>query len=251
MRSHRVPIRTALLLPFVLLCGTANRAGAAPTGYNLFWDDCSLGAAQVDATDPCASEAGSHRLVMSLMPGEVLESVIGVNVVIRMVVDAPVLPDWWRLDGGGCRTGKLIGDYLIGIANPPFSCVPAWNAQVQGGVQMNLDLGGGLNRANILFVAGVPAPVTLDPGVSSEWYLGAISILRAGTATCSGCSVPACLVLNEMRIVRPAGYPGGDLILTSPALSAHATWQGGGAISCPGATPVRDRTWGQVKQLYR
>jgi hypothetical protein len=109
------------------------------------------------------------------------------------------------------------------------------------------------NRARIAWTAGVGVAdtVTIDPAVSSEWYLCAINILRSRTTTCAGCEVPACPVLNEVRVFRTAEDPRPSLFLRTPATSAHVTWQGGGGLSCPGAMPTRDRTWGQVKQMYR
>jgi len=67
--------------------------------------------------------------------------------------------------------------------------------------------------------------------------------------TCSGCLVPACIVLNSVKLAQPAGQ--GDAVIANPAASQHVTWQGGGTIECPGATPTQSNTWGQIKTLYR
>jgi len=66
---------------------------------------------------------------------------------------------------------------------------------------------------------------------------------------CPGCLNPACLVFNFCRLQEPAG--GLDITLTNPAVRQHVTWQGGGTIPCPGATPTQKGTWGSVKALYR
>ena len=82
-----------------------------------------------------------------------------------------------------------------------------------------------------------------------------LNILKGKTtgsppAGCPGCLQPACIVLNSIKLARPAGAPGGDVTLANAAVSSHVTWQGG-TPNCPGATPTQNTSWGQVKALYR
>jgi hypothetical protein len=44
-----------------------------------------------------------------------------------------------------------------------------------------------------------------------------------------------------------------EVRITAPLTSNFVTWQGGaiGGAGCPGATPAQNRTWGQVKSIYR
>lgn len=252
MRSRLLRFCVACLFLPGILGGAASRAAAAPTAYNLYWDDCSLGAARTDETHACDRDVGApHKMVASLMPGEILGGMTVVQGLIRMVVDGPALPDWWRTDAGGCRYGQMTGDGLIGSELPPFSCASPWPAAVLGGAVFSPTPSLGPNRANIFWILAAPETILFDPGVAPEWYLIEINLRRNRTTTCSGCEIPACLVLNEVRMTRPAGDPRGDLFLSAPALSGYVTWQGGGAINCPGATPARDRTWGQLKGMYR
>jgi hypothetical protein len=39
--------------------------------------------------------------------------------------------------------------------------------------------------------------------------------------------------------------------LTSAQGRQHVTWQGGGGVPCPAATPVKKSTWGSIKAIYR
>jgi hypothetical protein len=73
-------------------------------------------------------------------------------------------------------------------------------------------------------------------------YLG-----DANSGACAGCSTGACIVLNSVELVRLPGAIGGNVTLTTPG-SNFATWQAGAACV---TVPVRNRTWGQVKALYR
>ena len=58
-----------------------------------------------------------------------------------------------------------------------------------------------------------------------------------------------CIVFNSAALSEPAPAP--DAILSGPPTGGRnvITWQGAGA-NCA-AVPVRNRTWGQIKSLYR
>jgi hypothetical protein len=45
----------------------------------------------------------------------------------------------------------------------------------------------------------------------------------------------------------------GDNRIVNPLTGNFATWQGGaiGGAGCPAATPTQNKTWGQVKSIYR
>ena len=84
-------------------------------------------------------------------------------------------------------------------------------------------------------------------GVAS--VAGYNSLKTVGTDACGGCMVPVCLMLNLVRIAQPPGTPGGDIEVSNPLVSNYVTWQGASLFLC--LTPTVNRTWGQVKSLYR
>jgi len=69
---------------------------------------------------------------------------------------------------------------------------------------------------------------------------------------CAGCQTPACLVLNRVELLREFGSIPSSVALEAPGPDEAnlATWRSGAGASCA-AVPVRARTWGQVKSLYR
>src|SRR5262249_51563100 len=70
-----------------------------------------------------------------------------------------------------------------------------------------------------------------------------------GAGSCAGCLVPACLIFQSIKVTTPAHS--GDVLVSGPTApgSDTVTWQGSGA-DCS-LVPVKNRTWGQVKALYR
>ena len=99
--------------------------------------------------------------------------------------------------------------------------------------------------------AGTEAPVDLG----TEYYAFKATVTRTkstGTGSCAGCLAPACIVLNEIQLFQPLTL-GFDPQIFNPRDRNFATWQNpaGGPPGCPGTTPTQNKTWGQVKSLYR
>jgi len=218
----------------------------AQAGLNLSLGDCgSFGTTNV--TNLCTSNTGiAIGMVGSGMPPAGFDRVVACEGYIDVQTQAAVLSPWWTLDG--CRAGALSFnfDFLAG----PFSCNDFWGGGATGG--------GGIgpehtapNRFIIKLVTATPDEHVMDPGV--EHYLFKVNILRSktvGTGACAGCLEPACIVLNRLVINQPAGV--GDATITNPMFSNYVAYNGGTvAGGCPGATPSQNRTWGQVKSLYR
>ena len=55
-------------------------------------------------------------------------------------------------------------------------------------------------------------------------------------------------MLNEIRLDQPAGV--GDYRIFTPITQAYVTYAGG-IPNCLAVVPTQNRTWGQVKALYR
>lgn len=256
MRLHRLLI----VAGFVALSGIY---GAAPAAAQpepiLSWDDCRLGGGATNKNDPCDSNTGVNKLIVSLEPNGSIPQVNGVQGVLDVSFTGTV-PDFWHLQNGGARQGHIVGDAMVGESNAPFSCGNPWAAvgNQAGAVSFTLYPGGLPNFGRILFIAAIPGVTTLSGG---EQYLIAVNLLRGGSTTVPGCATPACLSLLSIRITRPAETPGGD-VWACPGTRSHVTWQGG-VSPCPNAldpgprlnpcspTPGSRSTWGSIKGLYR
>ena len=227
----------------------------AADGLYLTWNDCAaLGAGQSTQGFACDTDAGSHTLVCALTVGAPVDSVLGMEIVVDLQVAAAAMPDWWRFDAGGCRAGDLRADTNFG-GFP--TCVDPWQTLASGGV-LTYTVGmprGGAGQARIVIGLAVPSnqpPRALD--AVDMYYAARILIDDVGTSTCGGCTDAACLVLNSIllrRPLRPEGIPSADVLVTAVGAAGAnwASWQSSSA-NCM-AVPVKNRTWGAVKAIYR
>lgn len=234
------------LMQVVALCPPA----VAQSGINLSWDDCGAFGSE-SKTFACDTNAGSVAMVGSFaatLPPGVMAAAW--EMILDLQSAGTVLPDWWMFAGAGsCRTSALQAsfDFTSGLA----SCGDYFGGVTIGGISYQAGFGAA-NRARVQLVTLDPAGGTAVqppvPGV--EYYMFKLTILfdkTVGSGSCEGCGEGVCIVLNEVRFV---DLSQNDVILTAPLLRNHVTWQGG-IPDCPAATPVRNRTWGAVKSLYR
>lgn len=249
LSAPRAKIR-ALGLAFLVLMPPLCDAGE---GLFLTWNDCHIGSgASATRAFACDSEAGQHVLVCAVEMGTPVDSVLGVEVVIDVQHGDATLPDWWEFGWEGCQADELKADVDFGSA-----CTNVWPPQVAGGL-LSYTVGaprGGSNQARIRAALSVLSSQALAFNTGEIYYAARVVIANTKTLSCLGCSGTACLVLNSIilkRPLRPPGAPTGDVTLTTPGAGNGnwARWQGVSAGDCQ-AVPVRNRTWGQVKALFR
>ena len=221
---------------------------------NLSWDDCGANGAALRAF-ACDTNLGVNTLVGSFVPGAFVDSMTALQAVIDVQVLGPNLPAWWGLGAGFCRPASLLPGF--DFTSGPFNCHDYW----QGGA-----VGGGRatpagNRLRIEVVAALPLSDSrvVDLDDNTEVYAFKVSINNAkstGDGACTGCDVGACIVLNHVEVGTITGGQYLTFFLTLPGDRVDVTWQCPGLVTTVGClldctTPARDRTWGQVKQLYR
>lgn len=227
------PATPALLL--TLLAPSAAHA----QGINLAWDDCTLGSFVHDKSDACNSDVGApHKLVISLDPQGVIANVNGAQGIVDFQFDSGAVPDFWRIEPGGCRQGKLAADVHIGSSNAPFSCPEPWTqvGGTAGGAQSAVGVSGP-NRIRITWIVAVPGTVTLDGNVAPDWYLVALNFLRGGTTTCTGCHVGACIVANEVRLTAPPATPPETCSCTAPHTRSMRPGRAAARSTAPAVLP--------------
>jgi hypothetical protein len=226
------------------------------SGINLSWDDCgSFGAA--DRTILCTTNSGASILVGSLVASAGLDSVVGMASVIDLTTATDPLPLWWNMQPGGCRPTSTSAAFSFGVLG---SCIDQWNGQALGGY--SYEIGGfstsatasPTNHARIRTVCAQPASSTQPMVAGTEYYMFEVVINNAktvGAGSCAGCLTPVCLRLNVIETYQPPSQ-GADKFFTDPPAggSATVTFQGGAGVNCA-SVPIRNRTWGQVKSLYR
>jgi hypothetical protein len=246
-------MKKTLLITGVLLALTAGAASAA--GVNLNWTDCIPNAGlQTNKAFACNSNNGTNTMVATFDPPPSVTELNGNNLIIDIQSASNPLPQWWRFKNAGtCRLASLGANAVFPNTGPAI-CVDQWALPSPGVSAYIENAGGNPSRARLGGSISVATGGPVDPG--TEYYSLVITVNNqktVGTGACAGCSDPVCIVLNEIKLTQPAGTPGGSPVLTNPVQQNFVTWQGGavGGAGCPGATPAINKTWGQVKAIYR
>jgi len=241
----------------VLICAAlvVVRASAASAGgINLAWNDCLGMGGAVNRSFACDTNSGANDLYISFEPPVDIPDIRGANAIIDLQSAAATLPPWWQFKNpGSCRISSL---QAVGVGNPHGTCPDGWQGLgIAGIAAYNVTATvpeTPFNRARMLCSTVVPATVALPVFAGTEYFCLEVRIQNTGTVgtACAGCQEPACLVLNEVLV---GSDNSGDFHITNPRVSNFATWQGGaiGGAGCPAAAPARNRTWGQLKGIYR
>jgi hypothetical protein len=248
---------TGAALAAALVSGAlAARPAAAAEGLYLTWNDCSQGSTAVsNRVFDCLTNSGSNELYCAFIMPLAAGNVVAVEIVMDIQHSDTSLPDWWRLDVGGCHEGNIQA-----FADPwgRSACNDMWQgtpaiAGIQGYIPA--EPRGAGSQARVKVAASVLPQDAVSVDGSSMYYAARIVVNNdhtVGTPSCGGCDKAACLVLNSILVGRVPGSPGGDYFLQTPGPGAAnwARWQGGVGADCA-AVPVRNVAWGQVKSLYR
>jgi hypothetical protein len=238
------------LLQISTLVAATAIASAAHAQVNLSWGDCDTFGTP-DQVFNCAANSGAAGIMIcSAIAPTGAGRVVAMEAVVDMIEANSSLQPWWQFNTGECRAGgiSLSADFTAG----PFSCADFWGGQgiIIGGTVAN-GAGKGANTLRFKMACAVPTEQSMT--AAEQVYAFKIIVLKTkstGAGSCAGCSDPGCLVLNSVLINQPAGV--GDFLLTGAPTGGRdfATWQGGAGATCA-TVPAQNRTWGQVKALYR
>lgn len=234
-------------ITFAMVAWSAMLASAAfAGGINVAWTECLGGGGTMARSFACNTNAGSNTIVASFIPDTNLDDVTGMVGIIDLCTGGFALPPWWTfLNPGSCRPHALI----TGFDPMAGGCADAWQGQMTG---LTTYMAGfpDWNSARILVDATLTGPVPVSN--DTEYYGFTIRILNtdsAGSPSCAGCTMAACIVLNEIELRRADGssqrlqYPVGGF-------GNMLNWQGF-IPNCPFVVPVANPTWGRIKSQYR
>lgn len=239
-----------LLVGLAVLPVTTARAG----GFNLFWNDCSLGeSSATNRSFACDTNEGTHFLVASFVPPSVIP-VLAFEAAVDVGSDRCPLPLWWNFAPDACRRTA----FTVDLDPPPggLACQDPWQEQPEGGGYYYQPGYHGSNSARIVVSFWFPSAVSVSP--ETEYYAFKVVIANSQTVgenACTGCSEPMCFAFYDLTFW---DADGNRTFLSAPVESSAARWQGGtlccGVICDPPPsgciTPTAGRTWGQVKALY-
>lgn len=249
-----------LLLTAMMLV-TAGSAWAVSPGVNLNWTtDCYSDNAVTLKTFACNTNTGTAPMTASFALTADQPSHVGTSGIVDLQADAATLPDWWTVNyTGSCRGNVLTASADFTSVSTAVNCVDAYVGNATGGItayktQVNT---GGVpevfvpNRARIKYAFAVPADAPVPLTAGTEYFSARLqfSYLKStGTGSCAGCATGVTIVLNE---IQSAENTVGSVpeILTAAIANNCINWQNAN-VSC-GAVPVRNRSWGEIKSLYR
>lgn len=249
------------LLAALLPASSAHAYRYGPYGCNLRWDHCYGDGGVQNKTFACDTNSGSETLVASFVPAWDIVNVVGIEIEMDLASASATLPAWWStFSAGTCRPTALAASPAP--VDPLVTNCPDWGQGVQSGGIAAYQVGiYGANFARIKLGWAVPQDVVLSLAGRQEDFAYRLTISHVhtvGSGACADCTTPVCILLASVNMVTP--IQANTRWLTGPANqvdSDFATWQGGGVpatrlgTGCPAATPTRQRTWGEVKSLYR
>jgi hypothetical protein len=233
-------MKKTLLISIAWLALMASIASAG--GINLAWNDCYGGGGATHRTFACNTNVGSNDLYLSFDPPVAVPDANGATEVIDLQSASSPLPAWWQLkNAGSCRTASLSSN--VG----PGSCVGPWSSQAITAIAAYYVTAVlptmPINTARILAVVAVPSTdaVALPPGTEYTALIIRINNAKTVGTGCAGCEDVVSITLSDVTLTTNTS---GDVKITNALQSTVVSWQAS-------PTPTLNRTWGQVKSLYR
>ena len=259
-------MKKVTLLCGLLLAISATLASAAP-GTNLRWGACLGDLGTPNKASACSNNLGQSVLVGSFELPADLPGVTGVEIVVDIATAGATLPPWWQISNAtDCRGGVTPALSMNGTISASAANCFDWAANQAAGGLAAYNIGAnGPNTARIVagFAVAAAKAQNLFGGIEYFSFNAVITNAKtSGAGSCAGCSVPACLIYNSVKVATPpvVGQPSRDVSLSGPTNgtdSNYCTWQGGVGVvvgskqGCPAAVPTHNSTWTQVKSLYR
>ena len=243
-----------------MLC-VASSALAAP-GVSLRWTACSgEGTGLNNKTFACASNAGTNLLVTSFELPSDLAQVSGNELVLDFLSQSATLPAWWDMkNAGSCRQTSLTFNTVADVNNTV--CVDWGLGGTSGGIGSyttgtppsmgTIDPSLSAQHRRCVIALAVPPTALQDLVAGTEYFacnLLVNNLKSVGTGSCAGCTEPICIVFNSCNVTTPVLANNILIGNASSAGSNIVTWQGTGP-DCQ-LVPTKNKTWGQVKALYR
>ena len=253
-------MKKAIILVVGLLALSATTA-FAQSGLNLYVGDCGGGTTTSTVTNACTTNTGTAMtLVGSIVLPSSMADFVGCAAIVDVQTDAATIPDWWRGDGAGCRSGAITG-LMDATVSPSSSTVwdglsnilPVFAVQPNDPTRTGNDVPVSRVRLNMGAAQSSTTGSALTADGSTELGVVKFTITKAksvGAGACTGCATPACIVLNEINI-QPVSTSEPWIRITNALGNNHIAYNNGLVLACPSAVPVKNHTWGEIKALYR
>jgi hypothetical protein len=244
-----------------LLTLTLVASSAFAVGNTINWGGCLGSGAASNQVFDCVGPGGPYNLVLELQP-PALAGWFAVDIDLDLQVATPGLDSFWHMNESGCNsTGLSISAARNTVPNT--GCLANFTGSTGASVSSLItaygDGYGGANRAKILVTVARSASSPIAAVAGSNYYLSHLtfSLDNASEAggTCVGCTYAAAILYQStvMYSVAGAGGLGSEAVpieIDGPGLGTNCAAINGGSGMCA-ATPTVNKTWGQLKSLYR
>lgn len=245
---YRVP-RRSLAIALALSCAASTaRAGI----LHLRWDACGTDGATATSF-ACDTNTGSHQLIGSFQSPIALSDFGGMLAFVAFTFSGGALPEWWNawaLSPSPCRGGAFTTNFFHD--DSWTACGDFWNGLANGGISTYAP--DGLHQApgctSYILKIAVAAPVgALAAGQETFGFRVIISNAKTvGAGACGGCTLAGNIELVRLDLDTASGPQPAVQIEGSSDGGHLAVWQS--PATCQ-SVPVRNRTWGAIKSLYR
>jgi hypothetical protein len=249
-------MKKRIVTAVALLALTATMAEAGTV--NFYWTDCvgnggtsNKNFANCTTTVSSATDAAAG----SFIPSNAMTDFVAVEIVLDLQTEAASVPAWWDFNPSPtqCHGSSLAMTFdFTSFANGSGACTDPFGAPATGSLaNYEPAFNGAANRARVIGVAAIDASNPQVLAAGTEYYGFRLALKKdksTGAGSCAGCDTPVAIVLNSLRAV--GSGLGSFEDNTAPAASQCITYQAAGAATCL-ATPTRNRTWGEIKSLYR
>ena len=236
----------------VALALFAPPAAHAAAGFNVAWNECILApTATQDRTFACNVNMGADWIVVSFVAPAEASRLGMMETHFEVVADAPTFPSWWTFGSGTCR-----GPAGLVIQTNPylwFTCdIDAWYSAASG---LWETVGAGApNRAEFRGLLAQPVGDEAPLVAGVEYYGYCLRLAHTGSTgagACPGCDVRMCIRVEDVDLYLTSADSAPVSRLTTPLVRGFVTWQGAATTLCMGVVPARNRTWGEIRSLYR
>jgi len=257
-------MKKSLLICTALLTLSLAASSAFAVGNTINWGQC-IGVGPIpNQVFDCATLGGPYNLVLEIQP-PALAGWFATDLDLDLQVQAPGLDSFWHMDGAGCNaTGLSISAARNTI---PTAGTPVCSALYTGSTGASVSslitaygVGfGGANRARILITVARSASSPITAVAGTDYYLSHLTFSLDNASEsgglCNGCTQAAAIVYNSSTLYSVAGAGSNSpeaapVQVDGPGLGSNCASINGGNGTCA-ATPTLNRTWGQLKALYR
>jgi hypothetical protein len=237
---------TRFLLSILFLGAMATTAAAQPSAQ-MTWDDC------VNPVDDKAVAPGSvARLYVSATGMTEPHRAYQTFIFFGSGNNGPVR-DAWRFDDAGCQTAALreINHTPPALLSKTCPAMTGANSLQIKNYTFDPVTGKALGLLASTYADVTPVPTTRY--LLAEFVFNhAFSVIGPSTpgATCGGLEVALCAHFSQERRTSWLDTNGVEhpFAISNEYLTANDP---GNSVGCPGATPVRRATWGEIKGQYK